>query len=80
MPRHIFFFRDGLSEGEVHSVGIREMSDVDQALEEVWHEKSARQPLPKVTFIIVGKRHHVVFFPKDAEGYAVFLVFAIGSS
>ncbi|PBK59515.1 hypothetical protein ARMSODRAFT_1071478, partial [Armillaria solidipes] len=67
-PKRILFFRNGISEGDVHSIGRREMSDVDQALGEVWHEKDVMLPLPKVTFIIVGKRHHVMFFPKDGEG------------
>ncbi|KAK0240575.1 argonaute-like protein [Armillaria nabsnona] len=64
-PQRIFFFRDGISEGEVDSVGAKEMSDVEEALQEIWLEKNVKHPLPKVTFLIVGKRHHVVFFPKD---------------
>ncbi len=70
-PQRIFFFRDGISEGEVDSVGAREMSDVEEALKEIWLEKNVKHPLPKVTFLIVGKRHHVVFFPKDG-GCALF--------
>ncbi|KAK0502821.1 Piwi domain-containing protein [Armillaria luteobubalina] len=64
-PQRIFFFRDGISEGEVDSVGAREVSDVEEALKEIWLEKNVKQPLPKVTYSIVGKRHHVVFFPQD---------------
>ncbi|KAK0448293.1 Piwi domain-containing protein [Desarmillaria tabescens] len=65
VPERILFFRDGISEGEVDSVGVREMSDVEEALKEIWLEKKVKLPLPKVTFLIVGKRHHIVFFPKD---------------
>ncbi len=47
------------------------MSDVEEALKEIWLEKNVKHPLPKVTFFNVGKRHHVVFFPKT-EGALFF--------
>lgn len=31
-------------------------------------ERKVKSPIPKLTFIIVGKRHHVRFFPTDAAG------------
>ncbi|KAG7452837.1 Piwi-domain-containing protein [Guyanagaster necrorhizus] len=65
VPERIFFFRDGISDEEVDSVGAKEVGDIEEALKELWLEKKSRLPLPKVTFLVVGKRHHVVFFPKD---------------
>ncbi|KAJ7273218.1 argonaute-like protein [Mycena rebaudengoi] len=54
-PAQIFFYRDGVSEGEFDK----------KALQELWAQipQLASKPKPKLTFIVVGKRHHVVFFP-----------------
>ncbi|KAJ7163421.1 Piwi domain-containing protein [Mycena crocata] len=37
------------------------------ACAELWEETGLKLPLPKLTVIIVVKRHHVVFFPNDNE-------------
>ncbi|KLO14205.1 Piwi-domain-containing protein [Schizopora paradoxa] len=54
-PEHLIIFRDGVSEGELHSVVDREFSQV----------KGRGMPAnkPKITFIVVGKRHHIRFAP-----------------
>ncbi|EDR04649.1 argonaute-like protein [Laccaria bicolor S238N-H82] len=59
-PGRIFFFRDGVSEGEYEKIRNEEIRAIDAAVGEVW---GARTPKPKVTFVVVGKRHHAVFFP-----------------
>lgn len=65
VPENILFYRDGLSEGEIDAVGRREVAAVQQAIDEIWKEKgmdARRQAKPKVTFLIVAKRHHMLFF------------------
>ncbi|KAF8319797.1 Piwi-domain-containing protein [Clavulina sp. PMI_390] len=54
-PHRIIIFRDGVSEGEFQPVFTAEM----RALNELF--RSVNLPLPKVTFIVVGKRHHIRF-------------------
>ncbi|KAJ3850180.1 Piwi domain-containing protein [Lentinula lateritia] len=66
--RRIFFFRDGVSEGEFETVRELELNALKRLL-----EKFYGRDRPKITFIVVGKRHHFRFFPKsggtaDASG------------
>ncbi|KAJ4473038.1 Piwi domain-containing protein [Lentinula aciculospora] len=66
--RRIFFFRDGVSEGEFETVRERELNALKRLLVNLYG-----QDRPKITFIVVGKRHHFRFFPKsggdaDASG------------
>ncbi|KAL0580200.1 hypothetical protein V5O48_001793 [Marasmius crinis-equi] len=57
-PKRIFFFRDGVSEGEFDRVSQVEI----QAIRAVWLKRKVPDP-PKLTYLIVGKRHHIAFFP-----------------
>ncbi|KAL1722557.1 Piwi domain-containing protein [Schizophyllum commune] len=72
-PARVVFYRDGISEGEFAEVAKREVADfkVQKAVDELksmgkalWSEKLEG---PQVTYIVVGKRHHVVFFPKTPQ-------------
>ncbi|KAI5900235.1 Piwi-domain-containing protein [Schizophyllum commune H4-8] len=74
-PARVVFYRDGISEGEFAEVASREVADfkagVQKAVDELkaagrafWSEKLEG---PQVTYIVVGKRHHVVFFPKTPQ-------------
>ena len=56
----MLFFRDGVSEGQFGHVVEAEIKAIRSACEAL--EKGYR---PKVTFIVVAKRHHVRFFPTD---------------
>ncbi|KII94793.1 hypothetical protein PLICRDRAFT_192151 [Plicaturopsis crispa FD-325 SS-3] len=63
LPMRIFFYRDGLSEGEYRVVAQDEIASVRAALASVWQRLKCPLPQPTLTFIVVGKRHHVRFFP-----------------
>ncbi|KAF9228654.1 Piwi-domain-containing protein [Gyrodon lividus] len=68
-PSRIVFFRDGLSESEYAKVAEKEIQDIKTAIDELWNEKAVTRPKPTLTFIVVGKRHHVRFFPQsDQDG------------
>lgn len=60
-PAHVYYIRDGVSEGQFHHV----------LEEEVKHMKSCftkvKIPIPKFTVIIATKRHHVRFFPRPND-------------
>ncbi|KAI5124926.1 hypothetical protein M0805_007353 [Coniferiporia weirii] len=57
-PKRILFYRDGVSEGQFQQVLEYEVPKLRDAC-----KKLGINPLPKITVIVVGKRHHVRFFP-----------------
>lgn len=74
-PKRILFFRDGVSEGQFKQVlekelplirGPRPAFSVEVYRLLIQYSSAACKELninPKITVIIVGKRHHVRFFP-----------------
>ncbi|KAF8970921.1 Piwi domain-containing protein [Flammula alnicola] len=67
LPRRIIFFRDGVSEGEFEAVSIQEIAAIKAAFKDVWERRGVKDPHPLLTFIVVGKRHHAVFFPTSPK-------------
>jgi len=63
LPQTMVFFRDGVSEGEFQEVAQKELTQID----EVFSKLGAVGPAPQVVFIIVGKRHHIRFFPLSEQ-------------
>jgi len=57
-PKRIIFYRDGVSEGQFKTVLEDEVPLIKAAC-----ARAGISPMPKLTVIIVGKRHHVRFFP-----------------
>ncbi|EJF65736.1 Piwi-domain-containing protein [Dichomitus squalens LYAD-421 SS1] len=74
-PKNIFFYRDGVSEGEFEQVAQYEIPLIKGELEYTPHphseafrkSKIPEQHHPRLLFVIVGKRHHVRFFPKSPQ-------------
>ncbi|RPD74278.1 Piwi-domain-containing protein [Lentinus tigrinus ALCF2SS1-7] len=64
-PEHLIFFRDGVSEGEFATVAREEIAMIRRAF--VRHGMTDPRSQPKLLFVVVGKRHHVRFFPKRPE-------------
>ncbi|KAK0217148.1 argonaute-like protein [Armillaria fumosa] len=60
LPKRLIFFRDGVSEGEFIHVLDKELPLLQDACKD-----AGMNPPPKITFIIVGKRHHMRGFGKD---------------
>ncbi|KAG8885868.1 hypothetical protein FRB97_009030 [Tulasnella sp. 331] len=63
-PRRVIFYRDGVSEGQFKQVVEIEVPRIKSAF------AKAKILPPKLTVVIVGKRHHNRFFPanqKDAD-------------
>jgi eukaryotic translation initiation factor 2C len=54
----LIFYRDGVSESQFKHVLELELPMIKEACEEFGVN-------PKVTLIIVGKRHHIQFFPRQ---------------
>nr|GAT59644.1 predicted protein [Mycena chlorophos] len=72
-PDQLIFLRDGVSEGEfkqtieVEVAGIQRAFDLIRAKRDLWSPELLSVWKPKLTFIVVGKRHHVSFTPLGPE-------------
>ncbi|KAF9226544.1 argonaute-like protein [Gyrodon lividus] len=60
-PSRLIFYRDGVSEGQFKQVLDQEVDALKAACKELGID-------PKITVIVVAKRHHVRFFPRQGEG------------
>jgi eukaryotic translation initiation factor 2C len=66
LPSTIYYFRDGVSEGQFGMVIETEV----QALKEWFRTKYPQDnvPKPKITVIVATKRHHIRLFPAPGHG------------
>lgn len=62
LPQNILVYRDGVSEGQYQTVLDQEGRAFDQAVAAVYGPKAIK---PKISIVIVGKRHHTRFYPTD---------------
>ncbi|KAI1439754.1 Piwi-domain-containing protein [Annulohypoxylon stygium] len=60
-PQHIYYLRDGVSEGQFQDIIDTEIDEIKK----IFREK--KWPVPRFTVIIATKRHHVRFFPKPGD-------------
>ncbi|KAH7105502.1 eukaryotic translation initiation factor 2C [Auriculariales sp. MPI-PUGE-AT-0066] len=61
-PKRVILYRDGVSEGQFQTVLDEEVPEIKRAFAEL-----QLNPPPKLTVIVVGKRHHVRMFPERAS-------------
>ncbi|PNS21294.1 Protein argonaute [Sphaceloma murrayae] len=61
-PSHLFYFRDGVSEGQFPAVINQEV----KAIKDILRSGNPNHGV-KICVIIVTKRHHYRFFPKDSQ-------------
>ncbi|KAJ7702361.1 Piwi domain-containing protein [Mycena rosella] len=66
-PKRLIFFRDGVSEGELETVRTEEIAAIKVACQDVWTKMKITAALPTITFIVVVKRHHTLFFPNESR-------------
>lgn len=57
-PEHILYYRDGVSDGQFKDVSEIELKAIQRACSRIDLNYK-----PKITFIVVQKRHHTRFFP-----------------
>ncbi|KAF9452879.1 Piwi-domain-containing protein [Macrolepiota fuliginosa MF-IS2] len=60
-PRRIVVFRDGVSEGEFENVGPHECHAMEAGVIKSLYPGDKK---PQIVYLVVGKRHHVRFFPR----------------
>ncbi|KAJ5659638.1 hypothetical protein N7507_006089 [Penicillium longicatenatum] len=64
-PKNILIYRDGVSEGQ-YAIMIRdEISSIRKECGRVYDEVG--QKPPRISYVVVGKRHHVRFFPTSKD-------------
>ncbi|KAL5518384.1 hypothetical protein ACEPAH_66 [Sanghuangporus vaninii] len=68
LPQRILVYRDGLSDGELVNVGKLEIEAIKAGIQKVWKDLRVTSSFPKITYIVVGKRHHIRFFPERGQG------------
>lgn len=62
-PENILVYRDGVSEGQYQIVNDIEKNAMKKACEELYPATLTKKGLPRLTIVIVGKRHHTRFYP-----------------
>ena len=66
-PENILLYRDGVSEGQYDLVLNRELPLLRKACESVYPESMKKKGLPRMTILVVGKRHHTRFYPTEKD-------------
>lgn len=68
LPENILFYRDGVSESQYGMVHDKEVQLIRDGCRAAGKKKGKGDNwLPKITVIIVGKRHHTRFYPNPAK-------------
>ena len=65
LPDHVIFYRDGVSDGMFADVIDKEIGAMKAAFAHVSAEKLKFGAVPKITFVVVQKRHHTRFMVKN---------------
>ncbi|TVY84069.1 Protein argonaute [Lachnellula suecica] len=66
-PENILVYRDGVSEGQYEIVLDQELPLIRQACQELYPANDFKKGLPRISIIIVGKRHNTRFYPTKKE-------------
>ena len=67
-PENILIYRDGVSEGQYQQVLDQELAPMQGYCKRLYYNEG-RQPQPRFTLIVVGKRHHTRFYPPPEHPY-----------
>jgi len=66
-PENVLVYRDGVSEGQYNMVVDEELPALRKACEQLYPLSSTKNRLPRMTLIIVGKRHNTRFYATRKE-------------
>jgi hypothetical protein len=67
LPENILIYRDGVSEGQYSVVLDKELPLLRQACQEMYPPADTTKSMPRMSIIIVGKRHHTRFYPTNID-------------
>lgn len=68
LPNKVIVYRDGVSEGQYRLVLENELPAFEKAFDKLYGAKAKH---PKISIVVVGKRHHTRFYPthvNDTDG------------
>lgn len=63
LPENIVVYRDGVSEGQYKKVVEQEIPLIKSACKAVYPASRTKRGIPRLTVLVVGKRHHTRFYP-----------------
>ncbi|PWY89283.1 Piwi-domain-containing protein [Aspergillus heteromorphus CBS 117.55] len=66
-PENIIVYRDGVSEGQYDLVVQQELTLLKEACKETYPAPDTAKGLPRISIVVVGKRHHTRFYPSKLE-------------
>lgn len=66
-PENIIVYRDGVSEGQYNLVIDKELPLLKKACAETYPAAQTKANLPRISIVIVGKRHNTRFYPTTEE-------------
>lgn len=67
LPENIIVYRDGVSEGQYDMVIDQELPLLRKACNDTYPATDTKKGLPRISILVVGKRHHTRFYPTDAK-------------
>jgi eukaryotic translation initiation factor 2C len=68
LPQHILFYRDGVSESQFGMVSLEELPLIRSGCNNAGARANAGSNWsPRITLLVVGKRHHTRFYPINPE-------------
>lgn len=67
LPESILVYRDGVSEGQYQTVLEQELPLLRSACAAKYPPAATEKGFPRLSIVIVGKRHHTRFYPRDAK-------------
>jgi eukaryotic translation initiation factor 2C len=68
LPENILVYRDGISEGQYSITLEQEVPLLRKACEETYPATDTKKGLPRISLLVVGKRHHTRFYPTTESG------------
>ncbi|KAI9790087.1 MAG: hypothetical protein M1816_005557 [Peltula sp. TS41687] len=63
LPENILVYRDGVSEGQYLMVRDTELPQLRKTCREKYPAPQTQKGLPRISIVVVGKRHHTRFYP-----------------
>lgn len=63
LPENILVYRDGVSEGQYAQLTSAEIPQLRDACKQLYPPADTKRGLPRLTVVVVGKRHHTRFYP-----------------
>jgi len=67
LPTSVLFYRDGVSESQFQECMDHEVKAIKDAFRRLATNHGQPNAQLRLTFVVVGKRHHTRFYPKEAK-------------